>query len=620
MPTIATATNNAFQCFEQGDLDRAAWWCHQVLQFNPNQASVLNLLGSVCYRNGQLMQAIGWYREAIDAQPTYAESYNNLGVALQDLGQWDTALAQFEAAIAVAPSDPKAYYNLGNWLEKDGQHSGAIAAYERALSLKPDYNAARNNLAYLQQSIGNTQQAAQLYRQTLAQDPNSTIAHMNLANLLQEQGNLEGAIVHYEQVRDLTPNHPDLAYNLAILHQHRGEFKLAIQQYYLALQRNPRHAASHYQLGILLRYDRPIEAVAHLQQAITYQPNNAAAYHQIGLLWRDRLELTAAIASFRMSLELDPDEAVVQVNLGETLLLMGDYPAGFAAYEWRWQSPVFLQRQLPRHPSRPRWDGKAAPDKTILLWAEQGIAEALQCLRYIPVVMGLAATVIVECDRQLVSLLQTLCPEVQVIAKGDDLPAFDDHAPFLSLPLVLGTTIDSIPSLIPVSLLVKPDDIKPDDGIYRIGIAWADRPIAGEVEADNPRNSLPLSLLLNELRGLEQIEIYNLQRFCTDAEKQLLAAHSVIDVTLAWGDLLDMSNTLLRLDSIVTVDSEIAHLSGLINPQKTKVMLPFLPNWCWGVSSQTTPWYEHLQIFRQSTPGNWTISDLAVELCRKVEL
>jgi tetratricopeptide (TPR) repeat protein len=609
-PTIATATNNAFQCFEQGDLDRAAWWCHQVLQFDPNQASVLNLLGSVCYRNGQLMRAIGWYREAIDAQPTYAESYNNLGVALQDLGQWDTALAQFEAAIEVAPNDPKAYYNLGNWLEKDGQHAGAIAAYERALSLNPAYNAARNNLAYLQQSIGNTQQAAQLYRQTLAQDPSSTIAHMNLANLLQEQGNLEGAMVHYELVGQLTPNHPDLAYNLAIVHQNRGEFAPAIQQYYRALQQNSHHAASHYQLGVLLRFDRPIEALAHLQQAITYQPENSAAYHQIGLLWRDRLDLTAAIASFRTSLELDPDEAAVQVDLGETLLLMGDYPAGFTAYEWRWQSPAFLHRQLPRHPSQPRWDGKAALDKTILLWAEQGIPEALQCLRYVPVVMGLSASVIVECDRQLVTLFQTLCPEVQVIAKGDDLPAFDYQCPFLSLPLVLGTTIATIPSLSPTDLITDPVN----DDVYRIGIAWADRTIHGEDQG----NSLPLAQLLAEFKEREQVEIYNLQPYCTDAEKSLLAAHLVINV--ASQDQLDVAKTISRLDAIVTVDGEIAHLSGLINPQKTKVMLSFLPNWCWGISNKTTPWYDNLQIFRQSTPGNWTISDLAVELCRKVKL
>jgi tetratricopeptide (TPR) repeat protein len=609
-PTIATATNNAFQCFEQGDLDRAAWWCHQVLQFDPNQAPVLNLLGSVCYRNGQLMRAIGWYREAIDAQPTYAESYNNLGVALQDLGQWDTALAQFEAAIEVAPNDPKAYYNLGNWLEKDGQHAGAIAAYERALSLDPAYSVARNNLAYLQQSIGNTQQAAQLYRQTLAQDPSSSIAHMNLANLLQEQGNLEGAMVHYEQVGQLTPNHPDLAHNLAIVHQNRGEFDRAVQQYYLALQQNSRHAASHYQLGVLLRFDRPMEALAHLQQAITYQPENSAAYHQIGLLWRDRLDLTAAIASFRTSLELDPDEADVQVDLGETLLLMGDYPAGFAAYEWRWQSPTFLQRQLLRHPSRPRWDGKSAPGKTILLWAEQSIPAAMQFLRYVPVVMALGATVIVECDRQLVTLFQALCPEVQVIAKGDDLPAFDCQCPFLSLPLVLGTTIDSIPSLISADSITD----RVNDGVYRIGIAWADRSIDGEDQG----NSLLLAQLLAALKQREQVEIYNLQRYCTDAEKSLLAAHSVIDV--ASQDHLDMAKTIGRFDAIVTVDGEIAHLSGLINPQKTKVMLPFLPNWCWGISSQMTPWYDDLQIVRQLTPGNLTISDFAVELCRKVEL
>ena len=34
-------------------------------------------------------------------------------------------------------------------------------------------------------------------------------------------------------------------------------------------------------------------------------------------------------------------------------------------------------------------------------------------------------------------------------------------------------------------------------------------------------------------------------------------------------------------------------------------MLPFAPDWRWGPTGSTTPWYSTARLFRQSTIGDW---------------
>jgi tetratricopeptide (TPR) repeat protein len=567
MPTLTDAIAHAFQSFETKAFDRAEWWCRQVLQKEPHRAEMLNLLGAVCYQTGRLMDAIGWYREAIDAQPNYPEAYNNLGVALLDLGQLDVAMAQFEAAIELAPNYTQAYFNLGNALQEDGPHEVAIAAYQRALTLDPKHVPARNNLAYLYQTIGNYQQAIALYRQALGLNPDSALAHMNLANLLQEQGNFDGAMVHYEKAILLDPSNADRFYNLAVAYQSMGQTDRAIPTYYEALRLNSRHAASHYNLGMLLRADRPTEALAHLQQAITYQPDVAEPYNSIGLVWQDRQEIAAAIASFRQALELDPDLAEAHVNLGKALLLAGNYPDGFAEYEWRWQSAAFLQTQLPRHKSIPRWEaGIDVAGKTVLLWAEQGLRETLLFVRFVPIVKALGATVIVECDRQLVALFEQIPGIGAVIAKGDPFASCDLQAPFLSLPMILGTTIDTIPHS-PQRQSAKP------------------------IASTGQRISLAVSEPISEMLR---------SQFTTVSTVELVKLPEIDSAT----NITTLATTIADCDLIITLDSPIAHLAGYLGIP-TWVMLEFSSDWVWLCDRADSPWYETVKLFRQSESKDW---------------
>ena len=79
---------------------------------------------------------------------------------------------------------------------------------------------------------------------------------------------------------------------------------------------------------------------------------------------------------------------------------------------------------------------------------------------------------------QLVSLFQNIEGIHQIIARGDQLPSFDIHCPLMSLPLVFGTTVDTIPAEIPY--------IKVDTAIFQ---KWKDK-----VRDDNSKFKVRFSM------------------------------------------------------------------------------------------------------------------------------
>src|SRR5439155_12162790 len=124
------------------------------------------------------------------------------------------------------------------------------------------------------------------------------------------------------------------------------------------------------------------------------------------------------------------------------LLLKGDFPAGWAEYEWRWRT----RDAQPLRTDKPAWDGSPPAGRTVLLTWEQGFGDTLQLVRYAPLVQRLGATVLLLCQARLAPLLARTPGIDRLLPQGAALPAFDVHAPLLSLPRLLGTTLATVPA------------------------------------------------------------------------------------------------------------------------------------------------------------------------------
>jgi hypothetical protein len=257
---------------------------------------------------------------------------------------------------------------------------------------------------------------------------------------------------------------------------------------------------------------------------------------------------------------------------------------------------------------QPRWRGEDIAGRTILLHAEQGFGDSIQFCRYVKMVAGRGAAVVLEVQPALKRLLTGLEGAAVTAARGEGLPAFDVHCPLLSLPLAFATTPDTIPP--PGALPPIPADRiaawkerlgqRGHPGRPRIGIAWSGNP-----GHDNDRNrSIPLAAM-PPLFALEA-DFVSLQKDGRDHDRDFLGrnaatiAHFGDDLT----DFLETAALISLMDAVVCVDTSVAHLACALG-RPTFILLPCVPDWRWLLDRNDSPWYPTARLIRQRRRGDW---------------
>jgi len=74
------------------------------------------------------------------------------------------------------------------------------------------------------------------------------------------------------------------------------------------------------------------------------------------------------------------------------------------------------------------------------------------------------------------------------------------------------------------------------------------------------------------------------------------------------------------LDLVISVDTSILHLSGAMGKQ-TLGLLPFFPDWRWGIFEEKTYWYPTIKLFRQKEINNWkSVFEEVCDYVKKISL
>jgi len=292
-----------------------------------------------------------------------------------------------------------------------------------------------------------------------------------------QAGNLQQAEYIYREIIKIQPNITDIHYHLGILLQDKGQIDEAITCYRKAIQLNP-FADTYYNLALAIQDKGQIdEAIICYQKAISMNPNDAEAHSNLGQLLQRKGQIDEAITCYQKAIDVDPNLAGAHLNIALALLLSGNFEQGWKEFEWRWKSEIFYKRNF----SQPLWNGSDINGCTILLHAEQGFGDTIQFIRYASLVSELRAKVILECQKELRSLLQNIGGIHRVFVQGEKLPEFDLHCPLLSLPLVFDTTLKNIPAKIPyiyvdnISIQKWREKIQEDNSKLKIGLVWSGR-------------------------------------------------------------------------------------------------------------------------------------------------
>jgi hypothetical protein len=194
---------------------------------------------------------------------------------------------------------------------------------------------------------------------------------------------------------------------------------------------------------------------------------------------------------------------------------------------------------------------------------------------------------------------------VQVLGRGERLLDFDCHCPMMSLPLALGTRLETVPAAGPYLFA---DKILQSEWRARLGSR--SRPRVGLVWAGNPahaldyRRSMPLALLEEFLKL--PVDFHCLQPDVRAADMAWLVEHGSVHL---WRDELNdftqSAALVAELDLVISVDTAAVHMVGALGAEAwALIQLP--PDFRWMLGRDDSPWYPGMRLFRQDRLGDWS--------------
>jgi tetratricopeptide (TPR) repeat protein len=524
-------------------------------------------LGLALLRTGEHEQAAAHLLEAANRSPRDVEPRLLLARALGNLGRWGQARDVLTATVEAFPKRADVWNAKGNAERMLGKHDAAENSFRRALALAPDDADTLNNLGVVLRSREQVEEAIGFYRQALAHAPDRAVIHANLGNALTHLGRTALAETHLRRAAELDPESAEARYNLAVF---------------------------------LTRGERAADAVPHFRAALAADPKNASAWTNMGVALLDTGDTEGAEDSYRRAIALQPGNTEAHYNLAWVLLLTGQWAEGWKEYEWRWALDHFSSRK--RIFDQPLWDGQPHAG-TVLLHAEQGLGDAIQFVRYAALVKKFCARVIVECPPSLVRLFRHVAGADQVIAAGSALPAFDAHAPFMSLPRLFGTTPTDAPLTSPY--ISAPDEAPahlrlPNNGKRRIGVVWAGSP---DNKIDR-RRTIPAQWLA-DIAATVDADFISLQVGPRADEASAFPPDKLVfSCEGRVADFADTATIVNQLDLVLGVDTAVMHLAGAMG-KPVWLLIPFMPDYRWLLGRDDTPWYSSMRLFRQEKSGDW---------------
>ena len=566
---------------KKGDQDASELLYLNVLKLYPNHVEALQGLGLICFRTERYTQALQHLNQALDIAPDNASLFYDRAILFQTQGEYKVAIQNYNLTLFLDPYYTNAYLDRGLCFEALGEYDSAFKSYESALAVEPSFASAWYNKGNLLKTKGLFELAHHCYTVAIAINPDFWAAFTNNGLALYALKRYEEARANYDRAIDISPQTALIYYNKGNTLRSLGNLDLAS-----------------------LCYDKAIEI----------NPKFTEAYANRGLIKKDQNQLIQAIEDYTTALSQTPDLLEAQWNLSIAQLMLGEWQKGWEGYELRFKHSELRQSVGAREFECPLWNGtQSLKDKKILIYCEQGLGDAIQFCRYLPLLIDIGAQVIFEVKPALKELFNSFKNSIEVIEENKYSSSFDYYSPLLSLAKAFQTNVNTVPPTFEIKIenaklaLWKERLNNRSKSLSRanvkhkrVGIVWSGNPL----HTNDHNRSLDLQQLIYHLP--KDFEYYVLQKEISTQDQIALSLQShIISFPGQLNNLTDTAALCLQLDLIISVDTSVAHLSATLG-KPTWILLPYCPDWRWLMDVAESPWYPSVRLIRQRVRGDWS--------------
>ena len=533
---------------QAGKLQQAELIYQQILQVNPENAEVLNLLGLIAYQVGKYDLAINLINQAIEIEPRQPIFFHNLGLVLKDQGNLEGAIRVYQQVVQANPNDSEAYNNLGNVLQEQERFEEGITAYRKAIEIDSNFADAHSNLGVILVKQERFGEGITAYRKAIEIDSNFADAYYNLGNVLQKKGDVRDTIQAYRRVLEINPNYAEAYHNLGVLAQEEGQIEDALQYYRRAIKVNPNYAEAHRHYGMALLLTGDFLHGWKEHEWRWRRHNILSQKKSFSQPWWDGSNLDRK--TILVWTEQGVGDEIMFVSMLDDLLQMN--PNIIVECDPR-LVPLF-QRSFPKIQCFPREN---------------------------------------PCNPRLLNT--NIDYQIPVVSLGQWLRQ-DESCFKRPKPSYILACPDK------VSKLRKKYQVLAKDKLL-IGISWK--------SANQRVGKIKSTSLKDWTMILSQPNCYfiNLQYGDVDAEiTQYTSGNNTslyVDKEInSLMNLDDFTAQVSALDLIISTSNTTVHVAGALG-KDVWTLLPYTSDWKWMLTREDTPWYPTMRLFRQSKIGDW---------------
>lgn len=585
----------------------------RAIALNPNFSQALNNRGNTYMAIGKINKAICDYESAIDKDPNNFKAINNKAEALLKARRTTDALNCLNNSIKIAPNQAHSYLKRAKIYSKMQENFLAIDDCNHAIRLNRNFLDAYLERGLINYKIGHFTAAIKDFDKTISHNSTSIAALNNRGLAFKAVGRFKDALLDFDNVILLEPDHVEALNNRGVVLKTMRRFDEALKDLDKAISLSQKsydiinnRGATLWESGFFE------EAISDYNKAISLNPDHAEAYNNRGNALKEMMRLDESLEDFNKAIALKPDYVDAHWNKSTHSLLLEDFQAGWPMYEWRLQREEWVVGSALKT-NKPRWDGQR--DKTVFLWAEQGVGDEIMFASLIPELQAISSSVIVQCDERLITLFKrSFTGPITYYANRSEVPqeSYDFHLPIASLPLFFRFSRDDYKKASNPYLRCE----KPEADLIRqkildnktntlIGVSWKS---SSKLPGAQHRN-IELGSLAQKLTSPE-VTLVNLQYGDVSEEIRALKESYNIEILEVpeidkYNDIDGLASLITACHEVVSIDNATVHLAGALGA-KTKALLPFNQDWRWGISHTGSYWYNSVKLLRQKRLGDWT--------------